>query len=90
MGTKKQFYRSHCGFRSSIAFPIIRVINQTSKYNKLMVNITVSKLFYDIRYMFYFPNHFYTFDNKYDFKLKFVIIKSISSQSSTLIVLRID
>ena len=83
MITKKQFYRSHCGFRSSIAFPIIRVINQTSKYNKLMVNITVSKLFYDIRYMFYFPNHFYTFDNKYDFKLKLAIIKSISSQSST-------
>ena len=48
-----------------------------------MVNITVSKLFYDIRYPFYFPNHFYTFYNKYDFKLKFAIIKSISSQSST-------
>ena len=70
-------------FRSSIVFPIIRVTNQTSKHTKLIVNITVCKSFYDIRYPFYFSNHFYIFDNKYDFKLKFAIIQSISCQLST-------
>ncbi len=81
---------SNSEFRSSIAFPIIRVINQTSKHTKLMVHITVSKSFYDIRYPFYFPNHFYIFNNKYDFKLKFAIIQSISSQLSTRKILYIE
>ena len=55
-----------------------------------MVTITVSKSFYDIRYPFYFPNHFYIFDNKYDFKLKFAIIQYISCQLSTRKILYIE
>ena len=48
-----------------------------------MVSITVCKSFYNIRYPFYFPNSFYIFDNKYDFKLKFAIIQSILCQLFT-------
>jgi len=77
-------------FRSSIRFPIIRVTNETSKHTKLMVSITVCKSFYNLRYPFYFPNSFYIFDNKYDFKLKFAIIQSISCKLSTRKILCLE
>lgn len=81
---------SDSDFRSATAFPIIRVTNQSSKHSKLIVNITVSKSFYDINYPFCFPNNFYLLDNKYDLKLKFAIVISMSSQSSTRKVLHIQ
>ena len=77
-------------FRSSLLFPVIRIKNQTSKHTKLMIHITVSESFYNIQYPFYFPKSFYTFENKYDFRLKFAIIESISHQLSTRKVLHLE
>lgn len=69
-------------FRSSIIFPIIRVTNESSKHTKLIISITVCEAFYNLTYPFYFPNNFNIFHNKYDFRLKFAIIHSISCQLS--------
>jgi len=77
-------------FRSSLVFPVIRVKNQTSKHTKLIIHITVSESFYKLQYPFYFPDSFYTFENKYDLISKFAIIKSISSQFSTRKVLHLE
>ena len=77
-------------FRSSLLFPVIRIKNQTSKHTKLMIHITVSESFYNHQYPFYFPKSFYTFENKYDFRLKFAIIESISHQLSTRKVLHLE
>lgn len=65
-------------FRSSIIFPIIRVTNESSKHTKLIISITVCEAFYDLTYPFYFPNNFFIFHNKYDFRIKFAIIQSMS------------
>lgn len=77
-------------FRSSIIFPIIRVTNQSSKYTKLIVSITVCEAFYDLMYPFYFPNTFFIFHNKYDFRIKFAIIQSISCQLSNRKILYLE
>ncbi len=77
-------------FRSSLVFPVIRVKNQTSKHTKLIIHITVSESFYKLQYPFYFPDSFYTFENRYDLISKFAIIKAISSQFSTRKVLHLE
>ena len=77
-------------FRSALIFPVIRIENQTSKHTKLVVHITASQSFYNLRYPFHFPNSFYTFENKYDFRLKFAIIQSFSHQLSTRKVLHLQ
>ena len=77
-------------FRSALIFPVIRIDNQTSKHTKLMVHITVSKSFYNLQYPFHFPNSFWTYENKYDFRLKFAIIQSISHQVSIRKVLNLE
>lgn len=55
-----------------------------------MVHITLSESFYNLQYPFYFPNSFYTFENKYDSRFKFAIIESISHQLSTRKVLHLE
>ena len=77
-------------FRSALSFPVIRIKNQTSKHTKLMIHITVSESFYNLQYPFYFSKSFYTFENKYDFRLKFAIIESISHQPSTQKILHLE
>lgn len=77
-------------FRSSLIFPVIRIKNQTSKHTKLMIHITVSESFYNLQYPFYFPKSFYTFENKYDFRLKFAIIESISHPLSSRKILYLE
>ena len=77
-------------FRSALIFPVIRIENQTSKHTKLIVHITVSKAFYNSQYPFHFPNSFWTYENQYDFRLKFAMIESISHQISTRKVLNLE
>ena len=77
-------------FRSALIFPVIRIENQTSKHTKLMVHITVSRSFYNLQYPFHFPRSFWTYENKYDFRLKFAIIESICYQGSTRKVLNLE
>lgn len=77
-------------FRSSIVFPIIRVTNQSSKHTKLIISITVCEAFYDLTYPFYFPNNFFIFHNKYDFRIKFAIIQSMSCQLSNRKILYVE
>jgi hypothetical protein len=77
-------------FRSSLIFPVIRIENQTSKHTKLIVHITVSKSFYSFQYPFHFPKSFWTYENQYDFRLKFAIIESISHQISPRKVLNLE
>lgn len=77
-------------FRSSIIFPIIRVTNQSSKYTKLIVSITVCEAFYHLMYPFYFPNDFFILHNKYDFRIKFAIIQSISCKLSNRKILYLE
>ena len=55
-----------------------------------MVHITVSKSFYNLQYPFHFTESFWTYENQYDFRLKFAIIKSISHQISTRKVLNLE
>jgi hypothetical protein len=73
-------------FRSILLFPVIRIENKTSKHTKLMIHITVSESFYNLQYPFHFPKTFHTFENKYDFRLKFVIIESIDQLSTRKII----
>ena len=77
-------------FRSALIFPVIRIENQTSKHTKLMVHITVSKSFYSLQYPFHFPKSFWTYENQYDFRLKFAIIECISCQVSIRKVLNLE
>lgn len=81
---------SNSEFRSSIIFPIIQVTNQSSKYTKLIVSITVCEAFFHLTYPFYFPNNFFIFHNKYDFRIKFAIIKSISCKLSNRKILYLE
>lgn len=81
---------SHSEFRSTLIFPVIRIQNQTSKHTKLIVHITVSKSFYNLQYPFHFPKSFWTYENQYDFRLKFAILESISHQISTRKVLNLE
>jgi hypothetical protein len=77
-------------FRSILLFPVIRIENKTSKHTKLIIHITISESFYNIQYPFHFPKTFYTFENKYDFRLKFLIIQSIAHQLSIEKVIYLD
>jgi len=77
-------------FRSALIFPVIRIENYNSKHTKLMVHITVSKSFYNLKYPFHFPESFWTYENRYDFRVKFIIIESICQQESTRKVLEIE
>lgn len=55
-----------------------------------MVHITVSKSFYNLKYPFHFPKSFWTYENRYDFRVKFTIIDSICHQKSTRKVLELE
>ena len=77
-------------FRSSIIFPIIRVTNESSKHTKLIISITVCEAFYNVTYPFYFPNDFFILHNKYDFRIKFAIIQSISCKLSNRKILYLE
>jgi hypothetical protein len=55
-----------------------------------MVHITVSKSFYTLQYPFHFSKSFWTYENQYDFRLKFAIIEFISHQISTRKVLNLE
>lgn len=77
-------------FRSALIFPVIRIDNYTSNHTKIMVHITVSKSFYNIKYPFHFPKSFCTYENRYDFTVKFTIIESICHQKSTRKVLKLE
>lgn len=77
-------------FRSALIFPVIRIENYTSKQIKLMVHITVYKSFYNLKYPFHFPENFWTYENRYDFRVKFTIIESICQQKSTRKVLELE
>ena len=77
-------------FRRALIFPVIRIESQTSKHTKLMVHLTVSKSFYNLQYPFHFPESFWTYENQYDFRLKFSIIESISHRISTQKVLNLE
>ena len=70
-------------FRGYLIFPVIRIENKASKHTKLVVHISVSSTFYDKQYPFHFPKSFWTYQNSHDFKVKFAIIESMSSQIST-------
>lgn len=77
-------------FRSALIFPVIRIENYTSKHTKLIVHITVSKSFYNLKYPFHFPKSFWTYENRYDFRVKFTIIESICQQKSTRKILELE
>ena len=77
-------------FRSALIFPVLRIENYTSKHTKLMVHITVSKSFYNLKYPFHFPKSFWTYENRYDFSVKFTIIESICQQKSTRKILELE
>ena len=77
-------------FKSSLVFPVIRITNQNSKHTKLITHLTISESFSNLHYPFYFPDSFYIFENTYDLRCKFAIIKSISSQITTKKVLHLD
>ena len=77
-------------FRSALIFPVIRIENYTSKHTKIIVHITVSKSFYNLKYPFHFPKSFWTYENRYDFRVKFTIIESICLQESTRKVLELE
>lgn len=77
-------------FRSALIFPVLRIENYTSKHTKLMVHITVSESFYNLKYPFHFPKSFLTYKNRYDFTVKFTIIESICHQKSTRKVLQLE
>ena len=76
--------------RKNLIFPVIRIENYTSKHTKIMVHITVSKSFYNLKYPFHFPKSFWTYENRYDFRLKFTILESICHQKSTRKVLELE
>ena len=77
-------------FRSALTFPVIRIENYTSKHTKLMFHITVSKSFYNLKYPFHFSKSFWTYENRYDFRVKFTILEFICQQKSTRKVLELE
>jgi len=77
-------------FISILSCPVIRIENKSSKHTKIIIHISISELFYQWKYPFYFPHSFYTFQNKNDLKLKFAILKSITIQQSTRKALHLE
>jgi hypothetical protein len=77
-------------FISILSCPVIRIGNKSSKHTKIIIHISISELFYQWKYPFYFPQSFYTFQNINDLKLKFAIIQSITIQQSTRKVLHLE
>lgn len=58
------FFLCFCNlqFRIILAFPVIRIEDQTSNNTPLMIHLTVSKSFYNLQYPFHFPDTFYASD----------------------------
>ena len=70
------FTESH--FQSLLAFPYVNIQKQG---NSWVVKVAVSKLLYNYRYPFSFPNTFITYKNIYDLKVKLEVIQAISKVS---------
>lgn len=62
-------------FQSILAFPYVNIQKQG---NSWVVKVAVSKLLYDYRYPFSFPNTFLTYENTYELKVKLEVIQTIS------------
>lgn len=77
-------------FISILSCPVIRIENKSSKHTKIIIHISISELFYQWKYPFCFPQSFYTFQNRNDLKLKFAILKSVTTQQSTRKVLHLE
>jgi hypothetical protein len=77
-------------FQSSLAFPVLRVRNKKLKHTKIMVDISVSKTFYQSEYPFYFPKNFNVFESTSQLRLQFSIIEAFSNEITTKKTLNLE
>lgn len=69
------FCRLYCVTLSVLVFLYVNIQKQG---NSWVVKLAVSKLLYNYRYPFSFPNTFLTYKNIYDLKVKVEVIQAIS------------
>ena len=71
-------YFTEAHFQSLLTFPYVNIQKQG---NSWVVKVAVSKLLYNYRYPFSFPDTFLTYKNIYDLKIKLEVIQAISKVS---------
>jgi hypothetical protein len=69
-------YFTDVHFQSLLAFPYLNIQKQG---NSWVVKVAISKLLYEYRYPFSFPNKFLRYKNIYDLQIKLKVIETIST-----------